>query len=79
MENSYSLISNDVNIKGRYDILAEDFSNLSRVKFFIQNYINEGTDLMEIVERESNFNDLTSEYQVVSWAAQDEEEVDEDE
>ena len=52
-------------IKVLFERLSTEFCNIFREKIWIQSYLKNGMDEMDLTEAESNLNDLCSEY--IPW------------
>ncbi|CAG9311408.1 unnamed protein product [Blepharisma stoltei] len=65
-------------VKDTYLRLSEQFTDLFRQKAYTHWYTEEGMDLMEFTEAESNMNDLVSEYSPCCCCCYDEEEYGEE-
>ena len=64
-EKSFTFVQNSSDIKVLFERLSTEFCNIFREKIWIQSYLKNGMDEMDLTEAESNLNDLCSEY--IQW------------
>ncbi|XP_012280885.1 tubulin beta chain-like [Orussus abietinus] len=73
-----TFIGNTTSIQNIFKRILEQFTSMLRRKAFIHWYTNEGMDIMEFSEAESNISDLISEYQQYQESSATEDELEDD-
>lgn len=72
---SATFVANSTSIQELFKRVGDQFSAMFRRKAFLHWYTNEGMEVTEFAEAESNMNDLVSEYQQYQNATIDDEEM----
>lgn len=73
-----TFIANSTSLRHLFTRVQEQFALMFRRKAFVHSYLEEGMDLMEFSEAESNLLDLVTEYQQYEQVGLDDDDVDKD-